>query len=234
MNIDIDFETYLFISPDKIIISVNDKINFETIYEKENLIDIEKDGFNYVKIDEFLNENVFLIEKTLKKFVKKINLIIKSEVFFSVSISIKNKNNTELISQKKIDYLLNEAKSLCQETLQEKKIIHMIIENYLINNKNHKYLNLDKKYDFLSLDICFLCLSEDIIKNFVQILSKYQISIDQIINAEYVEKFSENEKIDIFTMANKIINGFNENEVKIVSQKYKKKGFFERFFDLFS
>lgn len=234
MNIDIDFETYLFISPDKIIISVKNKINFENIYEKENLIDIEKDGFNYVKIDEFLNENVFLIEKTLKKFVKKINLIIKSEVFFSVSISIKNKNNTELISQKKIDYLLNEAKSLCQETLQEKKIIHMIIENYLINNKNHKYLNLDKKYDFLSLDICFLCLSEDIIKNFVQILSKYQISIDQIINAEYVEKFSENEKIDIFTMANKIINGFNENEVKIVSQKYKKKGFFERFFDLFS
>ena len=229
-----DFETYLFISPDKMIISVNNRIDFETIFQKEKFIYTKKDKFNYQKIDEFLNENIFLIEKTFKKFVKKINLIIESKVFFSVSISIKNKNHNELITQKIIDYLLNEAKSQCQETIQQKKIVHMIIDNYLINNRNYEYLDLDKKYDTFSLDLSFVCLSEDIIKDFEQILSKYQISIDQIINAEYIKKFFEKEKIDVFKMANKIINGCNENEVKIVRKKYKKLGFFERFFDLFS
>ena len=35
-------------------------------------------------------------------------------------------------------------------------------------------------------------------------------------------------------MANQINNGFNKNEVRLVSKNTKNKGFFERFFQLFS
>ena len=234
MNSNIDFEAYLFISPQKMIISINDKIDFKTIYQKEILIDIKENEFDYEKIDFFLNENIFLIEKSIKKFVKKMNLIIESKAFFYILISIKNKNYDDLISQKTLDYLLNDAKSQCQETIKGKKITHMIIDNYLINNENRQFLTLGEKYDSFSLDLRFICLSEDVIKNFEQILSKYQISIDQIVNAKYVKQFFEYEKIDVFSMANKIIKGCNENEVKIVSKRYEKKGIFEQFFDLFS
>ena len=234
MSNDINFEAYLFVSPQKIIISINEKINFKTIYQKEILIGVGLKDINYEKVDNFLNDNIFLIEKRFQKFVKKISLIIELKAFFTVLVSIKDKNYDELISQKTLDHLLNEAKSQCQETIYGKKITHMIIDNYLINDKNHQFLTLDKKYNSLSLDLRFICLSKDIIKNFEQILSKYQISIDQIVNAEYIKKFFEYEKTDIFNMANKIINGCNENEVKIISKKYQKKGVFERLFHLFS
>ena len=234
MSNDIDFETYLFISPQKIIISVNDIINFKTLYISETLINIDNEELYYEKVDLFLDENIFLIEKTLKKFVRKISLIIESKNFFSLFISIKNKNYSESISQKTMDYLLNEAKSLSQETIKRKKIIHMIIDNYIIDNKNYQSLELGEKCNSFSLDIRFICLSEDTIQNFEIILRKYQVSLGQIVNAEYVRNFFENDDIDIFNKTNKIINGCNENEVKIVSKTYGKKGIFERFFNLFS
>jgi len=234
MSNDIDFEAYLFVSPQKIIISINEKINFKTIYQKEILINIGLKEIDYKEVDNFLNENIFLIEKKFQKFVKKINIIIESKVFFTVLVSIKDKNYDETISQEMLDHLLNEAKSQCEETIYGKKITHMIIDNYLINNKNHQFLTFGKKYNSFSLDLRFICLSKDIIKNFEQTLSKYQISIDQIVNAEYIKNFFEYERTDIFNMANKIINGCNENEVKIINKKYEKKGVFERLFDLFS
>ncbi len=234
MSDDIVFETFLFISPKKMIISVNNKIDLKTVYQKETLIDIEEGKLDYKKIDRFLSENIFIIEKILKKFVKKINLIIETKVFFSVLISVKNKNYDEVISQNTLDYLLNEAKSQCQETIYGKKIIHMVIDNYLIDNENCQSLTLGQKCNSFSLDLTIICLPEEMTQNFEQILSKYQISIDQIVDAKYIKNFFRYDKIDIFNMANKIINGFNENEVKIVNKRHEKKGIFERFFDLFS
>ena len=44
---------------------------------------------------------------------------------------------------------------------------------------------------------------------------------------------SQNEH-NFFDMAGKIIDGCNENEVVFVNKSRKNRGFFERFFDLFS
>jgi hypothetical protein len=50
----------------------------------------------------------------------------------------------------------------------------------------------------------------------------------------YIKSFlSENEN-ELTKMANQINNGFNKNEVRLVSKNTKNKGFFERFFQLFS
>ena len=54
------------------------------------------------------------------------------------------------------------------------------------------------------------------------------------MDSNYIERFFNNEDLDIFNKANKIINGFNRNEVQIIDKKIRKNGLFERFFDLFS
>ena len=234
MDKNFDFDTYLFISPKKIIISINKKKSFETIFKKEKLLDNITNNLPYEKIDEFLNDNIFLIEKDLKNFIKKVNLIIKSENFFPIQKSLKQNNYDKMISQKNLNYLLNEAKNQCKKSIQEKKIIHMLIDNYLIDNKHYIHLPEQIKCHSISLDISFICLQLSFIEKFEQILKKYQISLNRILDANYIESFFDEEETDVFNMGNKIINGFNKNEVKIIDKKIEKSGLFERFFNLFS
>ena len=85
-----NFETYLFLSPKKFIILVV-KETKEKIYENELFLESNNKDFDLDKLDEFLNNNIFKIEKILNNFIKNVNLIIDSENFFSVSLSIKKK-----------------------------------------------------------------------------------------------------------------------------------------------
>ena len=66
------------------------------------------------------------------------------------------------------------------------------------------------------------------------VLKKYQISINHILNADYVKSIENEDQADLFTMSLKIIDGYNENEVLIIPKLSKNKGFFERFFNFFS
>ena len=234
MDNDTNFESYLFISPKKLIISVIKNKTFKNIYKKEKVIDFDNDKTKFEVIDIFLRENIFSIEKILKKFIKKINLIVISKDFFPIELSLKNNNHGRSISQKDLTYLLNEAKDQCKKTLQNKKIIHMLIQNYLIDDDNYNFLPDEIKCNFFSLDIKFICLPNDLVKIFEKVLNKYHISINQLLSARYLEDYFKNNEIDIFNKASRVIDGCNINEVKIINKIPKKSGIFERFFSIFS
>ena len=110
----------------------------------------------------------------------------------------------------------------------------MLIENYLIDDKN--YFNLPKniKCNFFSLDVNFICISNNFVNDLELILKKYHILVNQILSAKYVEKFIEEIDQNIFTTASRIKSGLNENEVSLVRKSFKNKGFFEKFFDFFN
>ena len=82
MSSDFDFNTYLFLSKNKIIISVYKENDFEKVYEKELIINEQFNHINYQELDKFLNENIFRIEKILDNFVKKITIIFDIDEFF--------------------------------------------------------------------------------------------------------------------------------------------------------
>ena len=82
MENDLNFETFLFLSPKKIILSVNQKKDFKIIYKNEILIDNYLDELNFEKIDNFLNENIFKVEKILDSFIQNIDIAIFSEDLF--------------------------------------------------------------------------------------------------------------------------------------------------------
>ena len=63
MTNNIDFSTFLYLSKNKNIISVYEENNFEKVYEEQMLIDKPLNHVNYQELDNFLNENIFKIEK---------------------------------------------------------------------------------------------------------------------------------------------------------------------------
>ena len=110
----------------------------------------------------------------------------------------------------------------------------MIINNYYIDDKNYDYLPDGISCNDFSLDIGFICISEETLIDLEKIFKKYQISLGKVVSADYIKKFLVSGEEDIFLMTKKIINGHNPNEVKLVEKTIKNKGFFEKFFNLFS
>ena len=234
MSREIDFKTYLFLDNSKFVIYVIDNVTNEKIYSeklvsKENFLDLK---FN--ELNKFLELNVFKIEKILRNFINDIYIIWDSKEFHSIKLSIKKNNNGNLINSDTLIHPLNDLKNLCQSNLQDKKIIHFLIEKYVIDNKSYTSLPKDINCNVFSLDTEFICLSKNLIKNIEKILKKYHISLNQILYARYVEKFKDKTDTSIFKTASRIISGQNKNEVVLIDKIEKNKGFFEKFFNLFS
>ena len=234
MNSEIIYQTYLFFSKEKIIISVIQNKDSKKIYEGKVLIDNTSGKIETEKLYSFLNDHVYKIEKQTKHFVEKINIILKTDEFFSINLSIKNNNNGNLITPSSLTYSLQEAKDQCLKTLGKNKIIHMLIDSYQIDNQSFFSLPENLKCEFFYLNLRFICISIALIKNLEEILKKFQISINRVVSANYIESLFENSKNDLFNKTRYVIEGFNENEVNFHKKTLKNKGFFEKFFLFFS
>ena len=233
MDNDTNFEVFLFLSPEKVILSVNSNSDFKLIFKDEIIIK-NSVTLDFDKLDYFLNKNIFKVEKILGNFIKRINIIIKSKDFLNLQISIKKNNYNEKINSNTIIYLVKDAKYQCEKTIQDMKIIHILINRYVIDNIDFTEPQLDQKCKNFSLDISFICLPIILIRNLEKILKKFQISINHIVSGNYINRFIDDKDENFFNMVSKIIDGHNKNEIKLINKTLKNKGFFERFFDLFN
>ena len=229
-----NFETYLTISPKKFEIFLFDKKNLKSLYKDKLELENEIDFLNLDNLSNFLDANIFKIEKLADNFIKNIVLIIESDKNSYVNICIKKKNYESLINYKNLEIALTETKDLFKENYQKQNIMHMIIENYSINGKNYSSFINDIKGDYLSLEVNFISIPSNFELILDKILEKYQIKIDKFLDGKYLIEQSKDNKFELPNIANKIINGYNQNEVILVPKNLKNKGFFENFFQLFS
>ena len=54
------------------------------------------------------------------------------------------------------------------------------------------------------------------------------------MSGEYIQNFFGKDFDELSMMAIKLKSGFNKNEVRLISKNIENKGFFEKFFQLFS
>ena len=90
MTEDQNFQTYLTISENRFGIYLLEINTNKVLYEKEFCFDSnEKNDLN--NLNYFLQENIFNIEKFIKKFVKNVNLIFQTKNILDIKIGIKKK-----------------------------------------------------------------------------------------------------------------------------------------------
>ena len=80
----------------------------------------------------------------------------------------------------------------------------------------------------------FKSISLKFLKDLDNVLEKYQIKASDYLDQNYLISLSKNENFELDQIAYKVQNGLNENEVNLVPKNLKKKGFFEKFFQLFN
>ena len=229
-----NFETYLSICPKKFEIFLFDKKDLKILYKDMLKLENEIDFLNLENLSNFLDANIFKIERLADNFIKNIVLIIESDENSYVNICIKKKNYENLVNYKNLEIALTEVKDLFKENYQKQNIMHMIVKNYSVNGKNYTSFINDINGDYLSLEVNFISIPSNFELILDKILEKYQIRIDKFLDGKYLIEQSKDDKFELPNIANKIINGYNQNEVTLVPKNLKNKGFFENFFQLFS
>jgi len=227
-----DFETFLYLSRNQCVIFVENKRTFKSLYKEEIKIadEIYPDDLNY--LSKFLDRNIYRIEKLVGNFIKDITLIIENDKILNVDIGIKKKDHTQFLNQ---DYLKNdliEVKDLFKASYQNQVIMHMLIINYdEYGNKNFSN-NFDENNLYTVVE--FISISNSLTSILDKLLEKHQIQINQYMSGEYIKNFIGEDLGELSMMASKLKNGFNKNEITLISKNIENKGFFEKFFQLFS
>ena len=214
-----DFETFLYISKNKYQIFVYDKNNLKNLYDEEIKNDNE---IELNLLSKFLDDNIYKIEKMIKNFIRNIILIIEDDKVLDIGISLKKKNYEKNIDQKQLEKSLVEIKNIFRENYLDETIMHMIV----VNNKNND--------DYLFLEVNFISISNNFTYYFDKVLENHQIKISRYMSCRYIKSYISEDSTELFTMANKLNNGFNKNEVQLISKNVENIGFFEKFFQLFS
>ena len=231
---ELEFETYLFISTNKFEIYLFDKKKSKNLYKEKFNFENNSENLDLITLTKFLDENIFKIEKLIGKFIKNIFLIIEIKELLNINLCVKKKNYDQQISKKNFENSLIEAKDLFNESFQDKKIMHMLIREYIVGDQSHLSYIDNLRGDSYCLEIQFKSISSEITFQLDKILEKYQIKISCCLDGEYIKNYFKNEKLELSQMANRILNGANENEIKIIPKNVGKIGIFEKFFQLFS
>ena len=226
-----DFETFLYISKNKYQIFVYDKNNLKNLYSEEIGY---SDEIELNTLSKFLDDNIYKIEKKIKNFIRSIILIIEDDKILEIGISLKKKNYEKSENQKQLENSLVEVKDIFKENYQDLLIMHMVIvekeNNFLLNNAN----NND---DYLFLEVNFISIPNKFTFYFDKLLENHQINIKRYMSGDYIKSFFDiesKESMELFVMANKLNDGLNKNEVQLISKNQENRGFFEKFFQLFS
>tara|TARA_A100001388_G_scaffold169080_1_gene126365 strand:- start:2711 stop:3415 length:705 start_codon:yes stop_codon:yes gene_type:complete len=234
MTEELEFETYLNISPNKYEIYLFDKRNLINIYRQSIKIKDSKNSIDINYLSKFVEENIFKIEKLNGKFIENITLIIDTKEIIELNFGIKKKNYEKKINKKLLENILIEAKDLFNENYQNNKILHILIKNYFINNKYFSSFQDNINGDHLCLEIQFNYIPNIFLSELGKIMEKYQINIDEYLDGNYIKNFFNNDNLEFSKKIYKIQTGFNSNEVKLIPKNIRKKGFFEKFFQLLS
>ena len=231
---DLDLEAYLSISSKKIGIYLLDKKKLKNLYFQEENIKNNNVFSDLNILNEFLDKNIFKIEKLVGRFIKNIKLIIESEDILKLNIGLKKKNYEKIITKKFLENSLTELKDLINKNYQDYKIMHMHVINYIFDGRHSSEFGVGKNCKNLAIEVEFISVPNKLILEIDKILVNFQIKSRNYINQNYIQNLFKDQKISLSEMSYKSQKGYNTNEVSIIPKNQKKVGFFEKFFQLFS
>ncbi|MDC0585960.1 hypothetical protein OAO28_03090, partial [Candidatus Pelagibacter sp.] len=125
-------------------------------------------------------------------------------------------------------------KDLFKVNYLDYKIMHMVIVNYIINEKKYYAFVNDVNSKHLGLEVNFIAIENNLVSALDKVLGKYQTQVSQYMCGDYIKNFFSEDNGELSQMAYKLKDGQNDNEVILVPKNIKNRGFFEKFFQLFS
>ena len=231
------FDIYFEFNYSKLNFAAFNKISDKLEYYKEQTYQSYFDNYkelNFEKLEKLIEECILEIEKSTDEFVRDIYLIIETPQSKSLKLSVTKNNEGNRVIKEDASYLVQDAKQQILKSNQDLGILHIIVENYVLDNIQHKFLPLNQICNKFSIDVKSICFPKNLLKNFEKLFSKQQIIINRFICLNYLKTFDHiDEGKNICEQGKSIVKGINKQEVVLIPIELKNKGFFEKLFHFF-
>ena len=153
------------------------------------------------------------LEKNTSEYINEVNLMIDSPFMKSVGMTVsKNFDGSEL-KQEDIKFLIQEAKQQILKYYKDKNIVHIIIDNYKIDDIEYSVLPNKIQCNSISIDILFICLPKSIIEYFKSFFFKFNISVNQIICSSYAKSMYYKDNLSLDENTSFVDIGFNKTSI---------------------
>jgi cell division protein FtsA len=168
---------------------------------------------NHLSLNEQIQNIITSLEKDSNEYINNINLMIDSQKMLSIGISISKKIDGSILKQEDVQFLIQEAKQQISKNYRQMNIVHIIINNYKVNDTDYTILPNESKCFLISLDILFICFPNDTILNFKNIFSNFNILINQIICSSYAKSMNYKKNLNLTGNTSFIDIGFNKTAI---------------------
>ena len=203
-------------------------------HQKKYLMpDTLDNNLNLSILTKFILEKVKDFEKDVGSLIEKVNLITDAN-YDQISLSLKNKYNSNQIKETGVVRLINDAKQLIMRNDKDCFILHILVDKYIVDGKEFFEFPENIDYKEFIIDVSFITVENSIIKTLNRILKDCNIEVKKIISHQYSSKFADNSDISPCIAGKKVIDGINSSEVIIRNFYTKRQGLFEKMFNFFS
>ena len=181
-----NFDIFLEFNFSKLNLAVFDNLNDKIIYYKEQPYESfssNKQEINFSSLESFLEKEILELEKKVNIFVKNVCLIIETPQSIEIDLSIQKNLEGKKIVKEDAMYIVQDAKQQIIKSNPNFEIIHIIVENYILDNVEYNFLPVGKNCKNFSVYTRFICFPKKFTKNFEKLLFKQQIFINKFILA---------------------------------------------------
>ena len=174
--------------------------------------------FDHSDIDLEIQKIITFLEKKTGQYIDDVNLMIDSSKMMSIGISVAKKLEGPRLKKEDIQFIIQEAKQQISKNHRNKNIVHIIVNNYKINNIDYSYLPNEIECNLISLDILFICLPNEIVVFLKKTFLKSDISINQIFCSSYAKAINCKDNLELTEDVSFIDVGFNKTSIICFSQ----------------
>jgi len=210
-----NFDVYLDLGSSNIRAGAFSKTEPENSFQitKSCVSDFTIKNFNLLNAGPTIEEIILTLEKKSKEYIDKIDLMIDSPEFFSVSLSLSKNFDGSKLKKEDVQFLIQDAKQQILRNYQDIKIIHIIVQNYKIDKIDYDFLSTEVDCNTLCVDIIFICLPKKIVDELKKLFTKFNVLINQISFSSYAKSLSYRNNFTIDENIAFIDMGFNKTSI---------------------
>ena len=157
---------------------------------------------NYEEYSKSINFLIREAEKKISAHLENITVLYETTKIYTIDLSIKKKLDQKINFRDVCSSLTLEANQLIKNCYNNKKIIHLIIKKYILNNE--EFLNIPNEIADLNsviLEIKFICLPYNQYNDVFETFKKNNLKVLNFFSSSLVKSFNY---IDYFKKINSL------------------------------